>query len=167
MNLHPIIVHFPIAFLVIWSFCEILPVSVWFKSVNWKPVKNFLVLIGFLGGWVSQVTGEVAEHLVGKNDIVEMHAFFAQASMIIFGIFAVEAVVIFLKSKYINIYSKFDFIAKIIDQILKLLQNRIFRSLLALLGLIAIFTTGLLGGVLVYGTTADPLAPYVLKILGL
>jgi hypothetical protein len=28
-------------------------------------------------------------------------------------------------------------------------------------------TTGLLGGVMVYGTSADPLAPIVLKLLGI
>lgn len=167
MNLHPIIVHFPIAFLVIWSLCEILPVSVWFKSVNWQPVKNFLVLIGFVGGWVSQITGEIAEHLIGRSQLVHTHSFFAQASMVLFGIFAFEVVIIFLKNRYNNIYVKLGVITKIIDWALNLVQNRAFRFLLAMLGLIAIFVTGLLGGVLVYGPTADPLAPYVLKILGL
>lgn len=70
MNIHPIIVHFPIAFLVIWSLCEIFPVSRWFTNVNWKPVKNFLVVIGFFGGWVAQMTGEQAEHLVGRSQLV-------------------------------------------------------------------------------------------------
>lgn len=167
MNLHPIIVHFPIAFLVIWSLCEILPVSVWFKSVNWQPVKNFLVIVGFLGGWISQMTGEQAEHLVGGGRLVETHSFFAGASMVFFGIFAFEVVIIFLKNRYNNLYVKLGVITKIIDWALNLVQNRAFRFLLAVLGLIAIFVTGLLGGVLVYGPTADPLAPYVLKILGL
>lgn len=167
MNIHPIIVHFPIAFLVIWSFCEILPVSRWFKSVNWQPIKNLLVLVGFLGGWVSQITGEQAEHLVGRSQIVETHSFFAGASMFIFGIFAFEFVILFLKTKFIDLYSRLGFVSKIIDWCLDLLQNKLFRFILALLGLIAIFITGLLGGVLVYGPTADPLAPFVLKILGL
>lgn len=167
MNLHPIIVHFPIAFLVIWSFCEILPVSVWFKSVNWQPVKNFLVIVGFLGGWVAQMTGEQAEHLVGESQLVQTHSFFAGASMVLFGIFAFEVVIIFLKNRYNNLYGKLGAIAKIIDGALSLVKNRAFRFLLAMLGLIAIFVTGLLGGVLVYGPTADPLAPFVLKILSL
>lgn len=40
-------------------------------------------------------------------------------------------------------------------------------SLLAVVGLFAITITGVLGGSIVYGTTADPLAPIVLKMLGL
>lgn len=87
--------------------------------------------------------------------------------MVLFGIFAFEVVIIFLKNRYNNLYIKLGIIAKIIDWALNLIQNKLFRVLLALFGFIAIFVTGLLGGVLVYGPTADPLAPYVLKILGL
>jgi hypothetical protein len=36
-----------------------------------------------------------------------------------------------------------------------------------LFGLLAISLTGLLGGVLVYGTSADPIAGLVLKLLGI
>ena len=167
MNIHPIIVHFPIAFLFIWSLCELLPISRWFNSVNWTPIKNFLIVIGFLGGWVAQMTGEIAEELVGETELVNTHSAFAQASMILFGIFAVEVVINFLKTKYFNIYYKFGILAKIVDKALQLIQNKPFRFLLVLLALIAIFVTGVLGGVLVYGTSADPLAPFVLKILGL
>ncbi|MCC6323555.1 hypothetical protein IT400_02055 [Candidatus Nomurabacteria bacterium] len=167
MNIHPIVVHFPIAFLFIWGLCEVLPVSKWFSSINWAPIKNFLVVIGFLGGWVAQMTGELAEELVGENKLVNTHSAFAQASMILFGIFAVEVIVIYIKNKYSSIYYKFGILARIIDMCLRLLQNKIFRILLVLLALIAIFVTGVLGGAIVYGTSADPLAPFVLKILGL
>ncbi|MEK7113270.1 MAG: hypothetical protein AAB873_00415, partial [Patescibacteria group bacterium] len=49
----------------------------------------------------------------------------------------------------------------------KVLNNRFVSVLLALLGLLSIFTTGLLGGVMVYGISADPLALSVLDLLGL
>ncbi len=167
MNLHPIIVHFPVAFLTIWALCEVFPVSKWFPKVNWQPIKNFLVLVGFVGGWVAQMTGEQAEHLVGESKLVSTHAFFAQVSMVLFGIFAVEVVINFIKTKYFNVYQKFGILAKIIDWALGILQKKFFRMFLALVALIAIFLTGLLGGVIVYGPTADPIAPFVLKILGL
>lgn len=167
MNIHPIVVHFPIAFLFIWGLCEVLPVNKWFASINWVPIKNFLLIIGFLGGWVAQMTGEQAEHLIGRNSLVHTHSAFAQASMILFGIFAVEVIILFIKAKYFNIYNTFGILAKIVDKCLLLLQNKIVRGLIVFCALVAIFITGLLGGVMVHGTTADPLAPFVLRLLGL
>lgn len=171
MNLHPIIVHFPIAFLFVWSLCEIFPVGKWFRRIDWKSVKTFLILVGFVGGWVASMTGEQAEHMLPRDfavrNLVHMHSFFAQLTMILFGLFAFEVVIRFIKAKYANTYNKFGILAKIVDWCLNLLEFRLFRMLLALMAMIAIFVTGLLGGVLVYGPTADPIAPLVLKILGL
>lgn len=49
----------------------------------------------------------------------------------------------------------------------KLLGNQILSVCLAIVALIAIALTGLLGGVMVYGVSADPVAPMVLKLLGI
>jgi hypothetical protein len=47
------------------------------------------------------------------------------------------------------------------------LTNKNLVITLVILGFIALFLTGVLGGVLVYGTTADPLAPFILKLLNI
>jgi hypothetical protein len=49
----------------------------------------------------------------------------------------------------------------------KILTEKTLSKVLAFLGLVSITITGMLGGVMVYGVTADPLAPMVLKLLGL
>ena len=49
----------------------------------------------------------------------------------------------------------------------KNLTHPILSGFLALVGLVAIVVTGLLGGVMVYGPTADPAAGIVLRLLGL
>lgn len=172
MNIHPIIVHFPVAFLFIWSLCEIFPVEKWFSNTNWKSIKNFLVIVGFLGAVVARATGENAEHLLGVSDqnfrnLIETHATFAGASTLLFGIFAIEIVLRFLISRFEIYYSKLGILKNLIDFILKALEIKVIRIILAICALIAIFTTGLLGGVIVYGPNLDPLAPYVLKILGI
>ena len=48
-----------------------------------------------------------------------------------------------------------------------ILLNRFVSIALAILGLIAISVTGLLGGVIVYGVSADPVASFVIRILGI
>jgi len=47
------------------------------------------------------------------------------------------------------------------------LSTKIISKILAILGLVAITFTGMLGGVMVYGLSTDPLAPIILKILGI
>ena len=49
----------------------------------------------------------------------------------------------------------------------KILTNKIFSVVLATLALLAITVTGLLGGVIVYGVSADPMAGIVVKMFGL
>lgn len=172
MNIHPIIVHFPIALLFIWSVCEILPVSRIFKNTNWKAIKNFLVLFGFLGALAARSTGEIAENSMGFispdfNKLIETHSFFAGASTFLFGLFAVEVVLLYIISTFPDLYNKFSIVKKIIDLFLSLLSINILRKFLAILGFLAIFLTGLLGGVIVYGSSVDPIAPFVLNILNI
>ena len=58
-------------------------------------------------------------------------------------------------------------VKKVITFVQKILTNEILSITLAFIGLVAISVTGLLGGVMVYGTSADPVAGIVLKILGI
>src|SRR5574343_1787155 len=77
-NIHPIFVHVPIAFLVIYSIIKVLPLQRWFPSVAWKHIERALLFFGVLGAFVALSTGEVAEHLSRPNrDLVETHSLFA------------------------------------------------------------------------------------------
>lgn len=166
-NIHPIFVHFPIAFLVLYSVIKILPIEKWITSVSWRPIQRLLLLVGVMGAFVSNSTGEMAEHIVKANhNLVEMHSFFAGASTWIYGILLAGEFLFLLNNYFVrkNIKTPIDKFLKSIEQIIN--QN-IFSILLAFLGLIAISITGLLGGVIVYGVSADPIAPFVLRFLGL
>jgi len=166
-NLHPIFVHFPIALLSLYSVLAILPFRKWFPRVNWRDILFVLLVTGFFGAYLSSVTGEVAEHIVRVDrSILNAHTFFAAASMWFYGLlFLGEALrVLDQKIKKITIIS---FAFTFIDKVRNILQNRVIIFLLAIFGFISIFITGLLGGVMVYGTSADPLAPVVLRLLGI
>lgn len=166
-NIHPIFVHFPIAFLIIYSAIKILPVERWITSVSWRPIQRLLLVVGVIGAFVSNSTGEMAEDLVNaSHDLVEMHAFFAGASTWIYGILLAGEILFFVNSYLVrkNIYTSIHSFLKSIEIII---TQKTFSKILAFVGLIAISLTGLLGGVIVYGVSADPIAPFVLRLLGL
>ncbi len=166
-NIHPIFVHFPIAFLLLYSFIKIVPFYKWFPRVAWKQVELVLLLAGVVGAFVANSTGEIAEHLVSPDhNLVEMHATFASLSTWVYGLLLIGEILAILT---INIIPKIGIpkLTSFLLSIQKILNNRSFSIVLALVGLVAISVTGLLGGVMVYGTTADPVAGIVLQILGI
>ena len=86
-NIHPLFVHFPIAFLLLYSLIRILPFERLIPSLSWRHIQQVLLLAGILGAFLSNTTGEIAEHLVRPEEaLVEMHAFFALASTWIYGL---------------------------------------------------------------------------------
>ena len=166
-NIHPIIVHFPIALLFLYSIVKILPLQKWLPQVNWKPTERVLLVFGVLGAFAANATGEIAEHLVRPDHkLVETHAFFAGASTWIYGLLLLGEVLTilipFLASKT-NLPKTMEYLGFIE----KVLTQKLLSKLLAFFGLIAITITGMLGGVMVYGLSADPAAKVVLQILGI
>lgn len=163
-NIHPIFVHFPIALLSAYSVLRLLPLSRWFPSVAWKQIRPAFLFLGVIGAAVALSTGEMAEDFaVGNQALVEMHAAFANAASWIYGVLLAGEVVAFLRSKGL-VPSFLDRLAQFIERIL---TQPFFSGMLALVGLVVLSIAGLLGGVLVYGVTADPIAPFILTVLGL
>lgn len=165
-NLHPIFVHFPIAFLFLYSLLALLPFETWFPKISWKPFRLLLLVVGLVGAFVSSATGEVAADLTNvDHDILEFHEWFAGTSTFIYVVlFAGEIwgrLTEFIKTLQIPL------LASLFHVIKQIITNKLFMSLFAIGGLISMMLTGMLGGIMVYGTMADPLAPLLLHILGL
>lgn len=159
-NIHPIIVHFPIALLFVYSLLKIIPLYKWFPQAGWKQTERVFLILGFIGACVALYTGEIAEHLVRpSHDLVEMHAAFATISVCIYGALLLGDIIMWIGSKRL--------LPKFIIGLGKILTHRAIGVILALCALVAISVTGLLGGVMVYGTSADPFAGTVMKMLGL
>ncbi len=166
-NIHPIFVHFPIAFLIAYSLLVIFPFRRWFPRVAWKHIELALLFVGVLGGFAANMTGEVAEHLIRPNHkLVETHATFALISLWAYSLLLAGEILTILSSVVIPRHN-IRVLDSLMSPIHKVLTINFITKLLAVVGLVAIAMTGLLGGVLVYGASADPLAPIVLKILGI
>ena len=167
-NIHPIFVHFPIALLFVYSIIKILPFRKWFPNVAWQDIERVLLVFGIGGAFLSLSTGEQAEHLTRPNEsLVETHAFFASFTTWMYGLILIGEVLNYINTKNFSFINKINYLPKLLTWIEKVLTNQNLVLILVVAGFIALFLTGVLGGVLVYGTTADPLAPFILKLLNI
>jgi uncharacterized membrane protein len=149
-NLHPILVHFPIALLFLYSVIKIFPLAKWFPAVPRKQIERILLFVGFLGALAALFTGPIAAKLVVPNEaLVKAHSTFAFFATLIYALLVLGEIISYFKFRE------------------NFLSQGWFSKILALAGLVAITVTGMLGGVMVYGLSADPFAGMVLKILGI
>ena len=86
-NIHPIIVHFPIALLFLYSIIKILPLNKWLPKVAWRDIERVLLVFGVLGAFVALATGQIARHLIQPNrDLIHAHSNFASISTWLYGL---------------------------------------------------------------------------------
>lgn len=165
-NLHPILVHFPVAMLFVYSVVKVLPLKKWFPSVGWRDIQRVLLLVGVLGAFAALATGDTAEHLVHPaRALVDAHSNFATIATFIYGALLVGEIAAVINAQKYVYGTNWQWLAVILQFLETVLCNPIFSGILAVLGFIAISITGLLGGTIAYGLSADPVAPFVLNLL--
>lgn len=166
-DVHPFVVHFPIALLVVYSIIKILPLKRWFPKVEWRQIERALLVVGVIAAFVALGTGENAERLARpEHRLVETHSFFAGFATWLYGALLFGEILSVLNPIF---FIKFTTtrLLRITITLERVLTHRLFSTLIVVVALMAMLVTGLLGGVMVYGTTADPFAGIVLKLLGL
>lgn len=165
-NIHPLVVHFPIALLVLYSVIKLLPVRRWAPAIAWRQIELVLLVCGVLGAFAASSTGELAEELVRPEErLVEAHAFFAALSTWMYGLLLAAPVLRWILDQFQNRIP--EVVVRGAGSIVAILEKSWIARVLVVVGLVAITLTGVLGGVMVYGTTADPIAPFVLRMLGI
>lgn len=166
-DLHPIFVHFPIALLSVYSIVKILPFQKWLPKVSWKHIERILLVVGVSGAFLALATGDTAERLAHANrQLVNAHSTFAGLATWLYGALLLgEILSVYNPDIFLTITS--TLFQKILVSIEQFLTQPFLSRLIAFVALVVISITGLLGGVIVYGTTADPAAGLVLKMLGI
>lgn len=164
MNIHPLFVHFPIAFFVLYVALEIFTPQ---KDIHspWHLVKTILLVAGSIGAQVALTTGDMAEQLAGHSPMLEMHSLFAGITTAVFGILAAIYVRDYIIQKWsvLQQYKLTHYIAMLVTFI----KKRYLHVVLAVVGLIAVTYTGALGGAMVYGSNIDPVVHFLIGTLGL
>ena len=171
MNIHPLFVHFPIAFLVAYAIMELIHTDRLNHSDTYVAIKGFLVIIGALSAYVALSTGEIAEGILLANrpdlaKLVETHSTFAGASTTIFSILALSYLIkFFLDSKHTSapILTSEPF-AKALGALRwysEAIREHVLGQMLALAGIICITITWGLGAAIVYSPNVDPLVNFI------
>ncbi|KKR31417.1 MAG: hypothetical protein UT65_C0027G0012 [Parcubacteria group bacterium GW2011_GWF2_39_8b] len=136
MNLHPALVHFPIALLTLYAVCELVWSQKLSENISWFWWKFGLLFFGVLSSIPTILTGILARDLIGNSELINLHKNFAFSTIAVFSIILI-------------LYFK------------RLLINSTSIRLYALLGLALITITGALGGAVAFGPDVDPLVSFI------
>jgi uncharacterized membrane protein len=169
MNLHPIFVHFPVALLTIYALMELVRFKKVMTQPYWFYLKAVFLMLGGLGALAALYTGGMARSAVRQGDFVvavsnfrqvlAMHENFAHLSVAVFGILAASYLFLWLQRENFSVFAekiKLGGLWKLLVKFAHFFVETRLVIFMALAGLICITITGGLGGVMVYGPTADP-----------
>ncbi|MDO8590231.1 MAG: hypothetical protein Q7R69_03080 [bacterium] len=141
MDIHPLVIHYPIAFLTTYTVFELMRFKKLLDSPHWLPIKGTLLVVGELGAIATVVTAYMSANLAGDSPLVTMYKIFILITATIFGIISLA---------YVR-WSKMLLPVIIIP--------------LAIIGLFFIVVAGGLFGATVYGTHFDPFLAPIFKLL--
>ncbi len=167
MNIHPALVHFPIALLTVYAVLELARFRFFVGRPYWFHLKAAFLLLGLAGALLARQTGEFVAEQIDRNApvfaIIEKHALFANLTGLIFGVLGLAYfMVLFEREAWLpNIRAKFPRVVGFANEFLA----SPVAPLVALAGLLAVTITGALGGAMVYGPNTDPVVSFVYQLL--
>jgi uncharacterized membrane protein len=136
-RLHPIVIHFPIAFLILYMFVEILNVFV--KKSYLQKSSLLMLFLGVIGGIASVLTGNQAfQKLPNNSQITQIH-YMAVDKHELFASITVWYFLVLLIFKYYRFIKKKN-------------ESRIeyLFVIFVIVGAILLYKTAKFGGILVY-----------------
>lgn len=170
MNIHPIVVHFPVALLSLYSIMEVLQFSRLHRSRTWNRIKEVFLILGTLASLVAFQTGEIAEEILGRSELTQIHDNFATRTVWFFAVLSVLYVVRLISNEAplqrIRNWMWKTPVVRVVWQVLVKISHVILdqKYLLIIIGIIGmglISVTGALGGAIVYGPDVDPVVSYI------
>ncbi len=167
MNLHPIIVHFPIACLVLYSMIEIGSIFSHRIKKNLETTKYFLLTVGVIWIFSALQSWEIAQQSFGRSDLIHTHEEFGEKShmlYIILFIFYIIKLTLTHKIwyKYRSSITK-NYESKIITIINHKATTRII-AIISLIWILLLSITGALWWAISHGPYTDPVVRMVYNL---
>lgn len=126
------------------------------------------MIVGVAGAFMALATGDTAEELMRPNrQLVDAHSTFGALATWLYGALLLGEISALINAKKYIFNKNTKFIERLLTVFDKIFCNKTVSIIIAIVALIAISVTGLLGGVIAYGVSADPFANIILKILGI
>jgi uncharacterized membrane protein len=168
MNVHPILVHFPIALLTVYALVELLRVPRLMKKTYLFYVKASFLLVGSAGSLGAYLSGNAIEDMFRSspsiNRLVHIHSRWAIATVLIFGILAFCYAVGWLE-KELETRGASARMVGAASRLRALVLDTPLAAILALVGLVCVTVTGALGGAIVYGSDIDPVVKFITALV--
>ncbi len=157
-NIHPLLVHFPIAFLGLYAVTEIARFKFLTRQPYWFYVRATLVIAGAAMVWPTIIAGGLMEEQfkgTSLQKVIDVHSSFGAFTGLLFSIIGAAYILewyrLMKSSANANGYRP-----SVLVRIGSWLVNSKLIILLALIGLVTITITGALGASMVYGPNSDP-----------
>ena len=136
-KLHPLVIHFPIAFFLLFIILEI--TNIFIRNIPLKKISLFVLFLGLIGGISSVLTGNLSFQVLQDNPtltqmhllIIEQHEYYASITVWYFFVILVYQIFLFLKNKN-EVKKQYIFV------------------IFAAVGIFLIYQTAKIGGKLVY-----------------
>lgn len=166
MNLHPILVHFPVALLTIYALLELASVI---KPIRERAyvfyVKATVLILGTLAALPTYLTGFIQlgppQPDSEARRVILTHYHFATATLIIFGFLALCYAAAWLTREW----TAMPEIWKRRLAWPRAVTESLLAPALAVIGLVCVTVTGALGGAMVYGSDVDPAVNFLYRLL--
>lgn len=140
MNLHPLLVHFPIALWIIYCSILVLQLFWWAKNEQLNTIKRFCLIIWTIGWMMSLATWDSAKHIFWRSNLVETHEGWAQATANLFNILSV--LTIYFMQTWTNKYERDANLRKLIWG---LINNKVMW-IIGIIWICMLTVVGALGG---------------------
>lgn len=164
MNIHPLLVHFPIAFFVTYSIFELIPFKRIKKQSFWFYIKAIFVILGVLGAGAAVISGKLVENqFPDRKVLINLHSTINELASFVFVIIAVAYFISWIKKSGIS-FSRLGGLSKPILFYENIVLQTPLVYFLAITGLILISIGGALGGAIAYGPDFDPFTHFTYSL---
>jgi uncharacterized membrane protein len=159
MNLHPLVVHFPVALRFLYCSILILQVVWWRDRKDLNTIKYFCLFVWTLTWFLALQTWESALEIYGKSALIHTHE---QRWEMLYNLLIVVSILTAYSLQKRTIKYEWDSTVRTI--VPKLLDYRVM-GLVGVVGIVMLTIVWSLGGAISRGTAGDPVAKRAVEYL--